>query len=342
MAEAEILKLNKQAMEKLRSEDMTGALELLNEAQEILKEISTESQVWGVTFNNLGCYFKKIREFSTALSHFNKAMEIELKRHGDAVSLGGTYLNISYIYSEINLHEKALNFALKSLNLFSSLLEKDKNTWTSLVVSYHCAATEFEFLNRKQEAINSYQNGYEISKEKLGKSHKLSISLKRSLKKCQNLKSTMVFSVRNKKNNTLQSRSHSSNPHNRLKFPKVTRRIITPTKGLYANIKTIEIAPQAVILPMQQVNALSTLVKEIEKTFEQKPRKYVFRRKNGFESDYSNPESTNLPDVDQFPTIRRNNFGNCSEILPQNRLQIIPESNHEDSLDQTKKITRKK
>ena len=343
MVEAQILRCNRLAMESLRNEDMANTLKILNEAQELLKDVSTENQVWGITFNNLGCYFKKTKEYETALKHFNKALEIEIKRPNESITLAGTYLNISSIYSELSIHEQALKYGLKSLNLLSGSIDKDINIWTSIVVSHHCVALEYEFLNKKQEALNMYRSGWEIAKEKLGKNHKLSISMKKSIEKCQSLKSSVAFvSARNRNLKTLQYRSHSSNPHSRLKFPQVSRKIITPTKEYYHNLKTVEPnPPKHIILPSQQVSALSSLVKEIEKTFEQKPRKYVFRKKREIEfenteeaKDSSEENSVKLEyDTNKIPSIRKNVYCPNIDLATNNWLQIIPESNHEDALD---------
>ena len=171
--ESEVLRCNKQAMEKLREGETISALTLLNEAQEQLKFIHTDSQVWAITFNNLGCYFKKTNDNETALKHFYKALEIEIKRPQNTITLAGTYLNINSIYSAQNLHDKALSYGLKALSLLLAANDKDNNVWTSLIVSYHTVGQEYEFLNRKQEALNVYRNGLDVAKEKLGKNHNI-------------------------------------------------------------------------------------------------------------------------------------------------------------------------
>lgn len=336
MAEAEILRINKQAMEKLRDKDTTQALTLLNTAQEILPQVSVESLVWGITFNNLGCYFKKTHDFEMARKHFSKALEIISKKPSDSLTIAGTCLNMCSVYCELNSHEKALQFALKAHNLLSSPLEKDINAWTSLIISHHCVGHEYECLNKKQEAFNVYRQGWELSKEKLGKTHKLTSSMKRTLEKCQALKSSAIFSSKSKKQ-SLKSRSHSSNPNSRIRLPDMAQRTATPTKEIFGNLHKVEKIPlKTVAVPLRQMNALNNLVKEIEKTLEHRPRKYIFTKNQdndleGLEKSQEFKEPFLYPDT--LPAIKKNTLGFSQETSTNMHLQTIPEANNEDLVE---------
>jgi tetratricopeptide (TPR) repeat protein len=327
MVEEEILLFNKSALEKLREDDTNAALNMLNDAQEALKQISTDSPIWGITFNNLGCYFKKVGDLETALKHFEKALEIETKRPGNVITVAGTHLNISSVLSQLNFHEKALLNSQKALALLSSSKEKDQNLWISLVISHHSIGKEYEYLNKIQEAVNIYRIGLEISKEKLGKNHKLTFSIKKNLENCMSFISSSAFmSARSKRPKNFEYRSHSSNPNSRIRLPKVSKRLITPTKMLSNTKNNQNTSNKLTPVPNKQVSVLNSLVREIEQTLDHK--KYIFRKKNERYKELK--DCDNFESNIEFPDIKRAN-GHV-ELNPNNWLTIIPESN-EDTTD---------
>jgi tetratricopeptide (TPR) repeat protein len=333
MVESEILKLNKEAMERLRNDEKSAALSLLNSAQELLHSVSTDSQVWGITFNNLGCYFKKTEDYSTSLVYFQKALEILEKKPFDVLSISGTLLNLSSVYSEMKNHEKALKSAIKAHKILSNTSEKSENIWTSLVISYHSIAVEYENLGRRGESVDSFKSGWELAKERLGKNHKLTICMKKSaIFSCQSKDS--ANSEKPSKPRVLQFRSNSSNANSRVKFPKVNRRLITPTKENYKNLKVVERpALKTVNVHDKQVYALNSLVKEIEKTLEFRPKKYVFRKKADT-GEIAELEHL-MQDGKYLPGIKKLNSGfNLTGDSPASRnLHIIPEMVNEGEPD---------
>ena len=253
--------------------------------------------------------------------------------------MAGTYLNINSIYSAQNLHDKALSYGLKALSLLLAANDKDNNVWTSLIVSYHTVGQEYEFLNRKQEALNVYRNGLDVAKEKLGKNHKLTQSLRKKVEKCQSLKSSVLFTPRTKKIKGLQNRSQSSNPQTRLKFPQIGRKLVTPTKDIYENIKKVENTSLKTSVPNQHLHVLNTLVREIEKTIENKPRKYFFRKKKEYIEEKSGEEHKTVDYNESISGYRR---GVDLNITPNNWLSSIPESNSEDNAETLIKLPSKK
>lgn len=332
MVEAEILKINKQAMEQLREGQTTQALSLLNSAQSLLSHINYDSITWGLTFNNLGCYFKKIRKFDLALKHYYKALEIALKRPSDVLNLSGIYLNMTSAYSESLIHEKALVFAFKAYNLLMSAPEKDQNVWTSIIITHHCIGQEYEHLNKNNKAFNMYRKGWELSIDHLGKTHKLTTSLKKKLEKCQALKSSSTITAKSKNPSPIRTRSHSSNLNSRIRLPEMPHRIITPTKHIYKikgkNDKTSLKVPA---MPVKQMNILNNLVEEVEKTIENKPKKYVFTKIYDVdEVDKVKDKGQRSGNSPKTLSIVRKNTGNVNTPSPNSHLQIIPEARNEE------------
>lgn len=64
------------------------------------------SKLAAITYNNLGCYYKKYRRCyarankpKVALKYLNSALELEVSNVEDWVSTAGTHLNICAIHS---------------------------------------------------------------------------------------------------------------------------------------------------------------------------------------------------------------------------------------------------
>jgi tetratricopeptide (TPR) repeat protein len=184
--EGNVLSLNRRAMEKLRQSDYNEALECLNEAENILKLMPNNDQLWAITLNNYGCYYKKRGKLQDALSCLNQALEKEKKVAKDVINLAGTHLNISAIYSQLSVHETALNHASKALKLLQNTNDRSLNMWTTQIIAHHSSGLEYEALQRTLEALNMYKKGWELGKEKLGENHALTLSLKRSLMNLSN------------------------------------------------------------------------------------------------------------------------------------------------------------
>lgn len=182
-SESGVLTLNKRAMEKLRSCEYQEAFRCLSEAENFLKSFAGNEQLWAITLNNLGCYYKRTGKLQEALSCLNQALDLERKSGKDLVNLSGTHLNISAIYSQLNVHESALSHAIKALKVLKTCQDRNANMWTTQIIAHHSAGLEYEFLFRVLEAMNMYKKGWELGKEKLGENHALTLSLKKNLMK---------------------------------------------------------------------------------------------------------------------------------------------------------------
>ncbi|CAG9328863.1 unnamed protein product [Blepharisma stoltei] len=183
--ESSILSLNRDAMSLLNSQNFELAFIKLTKAKEILlrnKFDTNFNHLWSITYNNFGCYYKRIKKPKEALNYLLLALEKSVP--DSIVNNVGTHLNISSIYSILGHHEKALSHALKSLNLLNTVNESIKNKedlWATVAVAYHCAGLEYGHLSRKKESMQFYKKGHEIAKLHLGVKHQLTKSLKKSL-----------------------------------------------------------------------------------------------------------------------------------------------------------------
>jgi tetratricopeptide (TPR) repeat protein len=181
--EAMILNCNKLAMEQLRGDQFDTALGLLKKAEDHLgqvREFPNHRKLEAITLNNLGCFYKRIHRPAVALHYLRRALEVESTPPADIPSLAGTHLNICAIRSGLGAHEKALEHARKAIRLLASGPEDSPNTYTSLVIAYHNAGIEYEFLGKHNEATECFTQGYSLAKRRLGAVHPLTQNLKRA------------------------------------------------------------------------------------------------------------------------------------------------------------------
>ena len=181
--ESLILNCNKLAMDQLRLDQFDTALGLLKKAEDHLPQVRdfpNHLKLEAITLNNLGCFYKRIHRPAVALHYLRRALEVESTPPGDIPSLAGTHLNICAIRSGLGAHEKALEHARKAIRLLGTSPSDSPNTYTSLVIAYHNAGIEYEFLGRHSEAGESFSLGYGLAKKRLGAAHPLTQNLKKA------------------------------------------------------------------------------------------------------------------------------------------------------------------
>lgn len=178
--EQTILNCNKQAMDSLRTENFEEAHQLLNQAEQLLKanDFDTRKKLLAVTYNNQGCFYKRVGELDLALEYLKEALELEEEGATEITNRAGTLLNICAIMSQTDRHEEALQCALKALRLLKKQSDDSPNGVTTLVIAYHNTGVELEFLNQRQEAALTFKQGWDLARERLGLKHSLTSSLK--------------------------------------------------------------------------------------------------------------------------------------------------------------------
>lgn len=179
--ETTILNLNRNAMAMIRDLEFSKALVSLKQASSLLKIVEKPNRrlkLQGITLNNFGCFYKKVKKPNVALKCLTKACEREEIAEVDGVNLAATHLNMCAIYSELGKHEIALGESLKALNMLKKVTTSTSNLLTTLVIAYHNAGVEYEYLNRYAEALECYKIAWETSNTYLGPLHPLTMSIK--------------------------------------------------------------------------------------------------------------------------------------------------------------------
>ncbi|MBC1218940.1 CHAT domain-containing protein [Nostoc sp. UCD121] len=105
---SEIERLNEEAIKESRQGQSKEALQRLQQALAMARELGDRS--WeAVTFNNIGRIYQSQRKYPEALQSYQEALLIN-RELGDLVRLGKTYSNIGYLFDIQNKPELAIFF----------------------------------------------------------------------------------------------------------------------------------------------------------------------------------------------------------------------------------------
>ena len=181
--ENQILTCNKLSMEWLRKGNIQKSEEYISKAQQMLTTRMKSKQtfhLWAITYNNLGCIYKRKGDLDKALKFLELGLEKEENFSRDVLNLAGIHLNISAIYSSMNSHDLSLKHALSAKKVLMSKPEKDQNIWVSLVIAHQSAGFEHERLGNKDSARDFYLKGWELAQDHLGAFHTVTEKIKKN------------------------------------------------------------------------------------------------------------------------------------------------------------------
>jgi uncharacterized protein (DUF2132 family) len=202
---------NKQAMDYLCTNNYPECFRLLKKAEEIISSPNypTGSKLNAVTLNNLGCYYKRINSYDTALVYLRRALQEEADE--DQITTAGTHLNILAVLAQQNNHQQALYHGIQALNL----LKNSKNTNT-FIIALQSTADEYSALGNAEKALGTYKYALELSQQYLGPSDQHTQTLY----------------------NKIQSLSQ---PEKKFYFEKINKRA---TKQIFPNFRNSSILPK--------------------------------------------------------------------------------------------------
>lgn len=182
--ESSIILSNKSAVENLRKEKYDHAIFFLNQAlltAKGMKDSDVKANLLSMTYNNLGCYLKRLNKLPQALEYFKKSSDLSNKYESSIANVTCSHLNISKIYSEQGNHELALRHGLKSLFLLRHNFATKHNLVSSLIIAYQTVGIEYKYLNQLTDCVECFETGLNLSLKQLGKNHEVTLALKKSL-----------------------------------------------------------------------------------------------------------------------------------------------------------------
>jgi len=147
-----------------------------------------------VTYNNIGCYYRKMGQPREALVNLERALQT-LEETSNPEHAGDTHLNICAILSQMGRHTEALEHAQTALILLQEELYFENNSGESggaksrfgvLAIAYHNIAVEQEHLGRFEDCLATYCKALELSQAQLGDSHPITVSLSKSFDDASN------------------------------------------------------------------------------------------------------------------------------------------------------------
>lgn len=166
---------------------------------------SKRMRLQAITYNNLGCLFKRRNLPQQALQYLTKALAIE-EETGHVHNAASTHLNICAAYSSLRRYREALAHAERAIVLLQRALwphsatfhdglmqlskvlaatASDKKLLSGvnvLAIAYHNAALEHERLGKLKEAHVCFTRASTLALKCLGPRASLSTSLQRALK----------------------------------------------------------------------------------------------------------------------------------------------------------------
>ena len=182
-----VLKLNRDTMGSIDVKDFKTCQKSLNEAVQVLSncgDSGVRDKLLGITYNNLGCLYRKWKKPQGALRYLQLASQCEESALVDNSNRATTLLNICAVYSSIQQHESALGYCKQALDLLDP-----SNTpqvyFPTLVIAYHSTAVEHEFLRNFKVSLEFYRMAYELALKELGKRHPLTVSMGSDLEKAE-------------------------------------------------------------------------------------------------------------------------------------------------------------
>jgi tetratricopeptide (TPR) repeat protein len=183
-----VLLLNCQAMSTL--DKPKYALKLLQQAEEILerdnKSLNLENKpnLLAVTYNNLACYHKSIKQPNVSLNYLQKVLKIEIENFAEPLDLATTHLNLCAIFSSLGKHSKAISSCFSALKYLQGY-ENDNKTkdqvLNSLIAANYNLGVEHEILRKYEKSLKFYQTGFNLASENLGLQNPMTLKLKDSL-----------------------------------------------------------------------------------------------------------------------------------------------------------------
>lgn len=211
--EESVILSNKSAVENLRKEKYDHAIFFLNQAllaTKGMKESPAKSNLLAMTYNNLGCYLKRLNKLPQALEYFFKSTELSKKHEINIANVTCSHLNISKIFSEQGNHELSLRHALKSLFLLRHNFANKHTLVSSLIIAYQTVGLEYKYLSQMTDSQECFETGLNLSMRHLGRNHEVTLALRKSLQELEG-KSARSQSHQSKKREHVRGRSAGMN-----------------------------------------------------------------------------------------------------------------------------------
>ncbi|EAR84349.3 UBX domain protein, putative (macronuclear) [Tetrahymena thermophila SB210] len=196
----QILKfLNNEAVNSLNQNQFEKSLFILIKSKELteLSIIKNPPSIRALTFNNFGCYYRRLQQLPKALGYLEQALRF-LNSIKSRDYLGMTYLNISAVLSQMNEHYASLENAKKAVieihkdyqnylnrkNYQEAIKDQEfVDICQALAIAFYNVGVEQEFFQNFEVSLINYGKACEVCEDNLGSNHRLTRRFKELFQK---------------------------------------------------------------------------------------------------------------------------------------------------------------
>ncbi|KAJ1494312.1 hypothetical protein T484DRAFT_1877941 [Baffinella frigidus] len=202
------------------ADDKMADAELLTEPRGYLADDKVRLKLRAVTFNNLGCFYKRRGKLHAALQYLDKALKIELSSE-EVDNPAGTHLNLCATLSQLGRHQPALEHAQCALELLKQSIARKgggggkgvAEDASILAIAYHNLAVEQEHLGHWEGALTSYAQSVSMAESQWGAEHAKTTAIRHSFmqaqKKQQARRSTLPSLRKQQRDNERVTANHA-------------------------------------------------------------------------------------------------------------------------------------
>jgi tetratricopeptide (TPR) repeat protein len=147
------------------------AIEIYNTLLETIPDITDEETITSVinNYNNIAAAYEGKGDSSTALSYYEKALQIEEKFYPDKdARLAITYNNMAVAYQSIGNYPEALKYLEKTLEIQQKSLPSNS---PQIAITFNNLATIYRRIGNYSSAVSYLEKALDIQKESLPSTH---------------------------------------------------------------------------------------------------------------------------------------------------------------------------
>lgn len=192
---------NSTAMTALQAGDLVLSFELLKKAEIVseprglIRDKMTRMKMRAITFNNLGCFYRRRGKLHSSIQYLDKALRIELTIK-KVDNPAGTHLNMCAVLSQLGHHAAALEHAQCALSLLEDAYdplsvagvigrESIAKPPSLLAIAAHNAGVEYEYLGKYDDATDQYRRAAHVATMYWGEEHPKTLGIRKSLRNAE-------------------------------------------------------------------------------------------------------------------------------------------------------------
>lgn len=235
--------LNKQAMAHLCMENYSECFKLLKKAEVIIDspDYTTDYHLKGLTWNNLGVYYKQINQLDQAFEYLTKSLNTN---ESNPLIKAETHLNILTVLIKLHKANLAVSHGIQAINLL-----KHTSEYFILVMALKNTAEAFLITGKLDQSFKLLNTAWRFGEKYLSEKHELVKEIEEKLKELKKIEKKFFFErvklregkeflshFRNKERQPptpiKESKSLERSPKHTQKFNCTNKKSLQPTKTL--------------------------------------------------------------------------------------------------------------